>query len=496
MAVTLSFQPTGPMPGNAEPVTMRGGALTIGRGPANDLVLPDPDRMLSKSHCVIEDHGGNVVVVDLSTNGTFLNYSKEPLGPTPTPLSNGDVLTLGLFELVVAITDDSPFSRGLPPDPLAPAQLSPGEAAAAPDPMALLDDAGPEGDFLDDLLGAQDVPTGPSQLNPTDPIDELLPPAGEAEDPFFQKPADGREGEGASMGLNAPGAQDSFAAPQADRPVIPDDWDDLLGPGEPAPPKPPEPAPPPPRPAAAFTPPEPVPPAGEATVPPPEPAPRPAPEPARPKPAEQTVAARPAAAPAGVAAADDPARAFLAALGAEDLKIGDDELVETMTRAGDIMRLLVIGLREILMTRTSIKSEFRIEQTRIGAGANNPLKFSVSPEQAIEVLLRPPMRGYLPAETAATEALDDIKAHEVAMVAGMEAAIKGVLGKLSPDVLAEKIEDSGKLTALLRGRKAQYWDVYEKMYGEISDQAENDFQEFFSREFARAYQEQLDRLKG
>ena len=77
MAVTLRFQSTGMIPGQAQPVAMHGNSLTIGRGPENDLVLPDPDRMISKRHCVIEDHNGNVVVVDLSTNGTFLNYGKH-----------------------------------------------------------------------------------------------------------------------------------------------------------------------------------------------------------------------------------------------------------------------------------------------------------------------------------------------------------------------------------------------------------------------------------
>jgi predicted component of type VI protein secretion system len=33
------------------------------------------------------------------------------------------------------------------------------------------------------------------------------------------------------------------------------------------------------------------------------------------------------------------------------------------------------------------------------------------------------------------------------------------------------------------------------MYAEIADQAENDFNELFAREFARAYQDQLERLK-
>ena len=99
------------------------------------------------------------------------------------------------------------------------------------------------------------------------------------------------------------------------------------------------------------------------------------------------------------------------------------------------------------------------------------------------------------AAAAAEEALNDIKAHEVGMVTGMEAALKGVLAKLNPDALVDQIETSGALGSLFKGKKARYWEIYEKMYGEISDQAENDFHDLFSREFARAYKEQLDKLK-
>lgn len=77
----------------------------------------------------------------------------------------------------------------------------------------------------------------------------------------------------------------------------------------------------------------------------------------------------------------------------------------------------------------------------------------------------------------------------------MEAALKGVLKRLDPKALEGQIETKGGLKGLLRGKKAQYWDVYEQLYAEISDQAENDFHDLFSREFARAYKDQLDRLK-
>jgi len=81
------------------------------------------------------------------------------------------------------------------------------------------------------------------------------------------------------------------------------------------------------------------------------------------------------------------------------------------------------------------------------------------------------------------------------MVTGMEAALKGMLQRLDPQALTAKIEAKAGLGGLLKNRKAQYWETYETMYAEISDAAENDFQELFAKEFARAYREQLARLK-
>lgn len=537
MSVIVRFQSTGVVPRNAQPVTMRGSSLTIGRGLDNDIVLPDPDRQVSKTHCVIEDHGGAIFAIDLSTNGTFLNYSKVPMGRNPTAVNDGDVLSLGPYELVLefvqaALQDDfaSPAPRGLfEDDLLPPADIGPashGRASRAPDPMALLDDSGPGVDFLDSLLGDPKGPKGHKTLKmgQMDP-DELLPPLDDDDllgpaKPTFTGPA---------MRDNSTSASDSFRPAAPTRSVIPDDWeDDLLAPAPAAPARGPSPfittpprstpipdafddflAPPPavtppaipeevgpaddldmllgpaPTPPAPVAPPDVEPEPVAAFVPPP--APVAATQPAAPQPA----AAQPVASGAEAAAI----RAFLEGLGATDIRLTDEELVLTMGRLGGTLRTMIAGLREILMTRTSIKSEFRIDQTMITVGKNNPLKFSISPEQAVEAMTRPAVKGYLEAEEAAKQALDDLKAHEIGMVTGMEAALKGVLARLDPAVLTTKIESGGGLGSMFRGKKAQYWETYEKMYAEIADQAENDFHDLFSREFAQAYKDQLARLK-
>ena len=561
MSVSLRFQSSGAIPGDGRPIVMRGPNLTIGRGPENDVVLPDPDRQISKTHCVIENHNGNLVVVDLSTNGTFLNYGKIALGRTPTPLNDGDVLIMGPYELVVAVASQS----AEPAAPLGDERASFGNAARAPDPMRLLDDAGQGGDFLDSLLGG-DKPKGPAQFRgKQDDFSELLPPLGD--DGPLLGPAPVQQG-GPAMRDHGPTGSDAFRAPAASRSAIPDDWDDLLAPAKPAAPSPVHapayvPAPPPvrqieipdddifgvgPTPAAV---PEPAPAPATVAAPaappviedptiaptialtiaptqprppvPPEPTPAAAfdpfatsttpfdpfaTDPNRPGKATDVaaqsaivappVAPQPVAPPQPQPAAtpSDAARVFLAAVGAGDMAITDAELGDTMGRLGRTLKSMITGLREILMTRTSIKSEFRIEQTMVNVGGNNPLKFSISPEQAIEAMIKPTVRGYLPAEKAAEQALEDIKAHEVAMVTGMEAALKGVLARLDPALLTQKIEAKGGFGGFFANRKAQYWETYEAMYAEISDQAQNDFHELFAREFAKAYKEQLARLKA
>ena len=76
--------------------------LTIGRGGDNDLVLPDPDRHLSKNHCAITFEGGGYAVTDTSTNGVFLDGAAErlPRG-VPVGLAQGSVIRLGNYELTV-----------------------------------------------------------------------------------------------------------------------------------------------------------------------------------------------------------------------------------------------------------------------------------------------------------------------------------------------------------------------------------------------------------
>src|SRR5690242_7428521 len=88
--------------------TISGGELSIGRGSDNDWVLPDPERVVSKRHCVVAYRSGRWHIVDRSTNGTFFDRDKEPIGQgCERGLQDGDRLRLGSYEIEVHVSEEA-----------------------------------------------------------------------------------------------------------------------------------------------------------------------------------------------------------------------------------------------------------------------------------------------------------------------------------------------------------------------------------------------------
>ena len=88
---------------------------TIGRGPDNAWILPDPDRYISGKHVRIDFRAGSYVLVDTSSNGTYVNSAQVPLGKYHDyVLKDGDYVRLGEYELLVSIdkTNDFPSDDG------------------------------------------------------------------------------------------------------------------------------------------------------------------------------------------------------------------------------------------------------------------------------------------------------------------------------------------------------------------------------------------------
>jgi type VI secretion system protein len=86
---------------------------TIGRAADNEWILPDPERYLSGKHARVDFRAGNYVLVDTSSNGTYVNGAQVPLGKYHDySLRDGDYIRLGEYELLVSIDKTNDF----PPD--------------------------------------------------------------------------------------------------------------------------------------------------------------------------------------------------------------------------------------------------------------------------------------------------------------------------------------------------------------------------------------------
>ncbi|HET6789843.1 MAG TPA: type VI secretion system-associated FHA domain protein TagH, partial [Aquabacterium sp.] len=180
----------------------------------------------------------------------------------------------------------------------------------------------------------------------------------------------------------------------------------------------------------------------------------------------------PAAAPAVGAAVPTDQAALIAALreglGMPALPV-QSLTPEFMKLLGQLVHEATRGTVELLVARAALKREIRAEMTMIVAKENNPLKFSPSVEVALNHLLSPPARGFMPPAPAMRDAYDDLRAHQFAFVAGMRAALEGVLKRFDPAVLEGKLTQKSVLATLLpSSRKAKMWDVFTELYGHIS----------------------------
>ena len=121
---------------------------SIGRSFGTTMQLSDATREVSGTHAVINRGSRGYQIMDMSTNGLFINGSNQPLGKNnQSALNDGDVIDLGQYRLMVSCFvpaqatakkgletansplgswEDDPFGSDIPPmstQPEAPAQV-------------------------------------------------------------------------------------------------------------------------------------------------------------------------------------------------------------------------------------------------------------------------------------------------------------------------------------------------------------------------------------
>ncbi|MBA5687491.1 type VI secretion system-associated FHA domain protein TagH [Rugamonas apoptosis] len=536
MPLTLriqSYQKQAPALAVARRFDQLGG--TIGRAAGNDLELPDPGKYISRNHSKVDYVDGHFVLTDMGSNPTWVNEAPLGLGKS-VRLRHGDVLLIGDYVLLAEVDESAP-----PAIPVFQPETS--DALPFQAQPAAADASAPgfgNEEWHDTLAGAQ-------ILDATGSFNASVAPS--PDDPLGLNIQHGGRGRGATVPASvfrgsepdhvapqfvpmpgvlipAPGPAAAVPAPIPVAPpaaLIPDDFDPLASFVPPRVVREAETvyAPAPVVVASAVPMPIPAPVTVQVQVPPQEavavhvhvqtpaapatpgvPVMAAAAPPAAPEQVLPVAAPAPLASPVAAAAAVPPGsadqqvlQALLRGLGLPDITPSRPP-AETAELVGAMLREAMSGTMAVLLARAMTKRESRLEVTVLGAQANNPLKFFPDAEMALSQMLAGSVGGYMPPVKAVASAFDDLKSHELAVIAGMRAALAGVLGRFDPARIEAAMEPGGVMDKMMSAsRKARMWDRMVEQYATIAREADDDFQRLFGDKFAAAYEEQIARLQ-
>jgi FHA domain-containing protein len=189
-------------------------------------------------------------------------------------------------------------------------------------------------------------------------------------------------------------------------------------------------------------------------------------------------------------------QAFLTGAGVPELAKSIELTPELMSLIGQLLRESTQGTLDLLRARTLTKQEMHAEMTMIVPKENNPLKFSPSVEAALDHLLAPKARGFMPPLQAMKDTYDDLRSHQFGFMAGMRAALSGLLEKFNPKQLEQRLVQKTIIDSVFPpSRKAKLWSLYAERYSTISQEAQEDFHIIFGKEFLRAYEAQIAKLE-
>ncbi len=434
-------------PGQCPEKSMNQGSMAIGRSSDNDWVLPDPERLVSSQHCVIQYKDGRYYLTDNSTNGVELVSAGIRMRRGNSELlQDGELIRIGDYEIQARIdfnvqAVDSPSFAG---DSANSFEALMGAVASPQTPQPVI---------APQFQGASSMDTLPDLFDFLSPT--AVPPPTVAD--------------------HVPSEQHDFRPPTpvaVEKPVvpasvIPEDWD-LFG-DAPAPVAPAAVAPAPAVPTPVTSSPAPV---------------------IQPPPVVEPVL------PVATSQQPDLLQAFLRGAGLDQLSLDKAQAEAQMESIGRSYRLMVEGLIDVLRARASLKGEFRMQQTMIQPAENNPLKFAPNADEALLLLLRHGNQAFMAPDLAVRDSFNDLRAHQLAVMAGVEAAIKHLLTRFEPAQLEERMGKPGGLSSIFNGsRQAQYWQQFTELYSNISREAQEDFQDLFGREFSRAYEEHSARQR-
>jgi type VI secretion system protein len=410
---------------------------SIGRGTDNEWILPDPERYLSGKHARIDFRAGNYVLVDTSSNGTYVNGAQVPLGKYHDYLlKDGDYVRLGEYELLVSIDKGNDF----PPDQSAIVAYD-GTAHSSAARKSTADDLGADLD-LSQLLEPSDQMTIEPSVRPRNAYGQTV-----AAEPRTAQPV--------------PAAQAAQAAAPADDGDTP--WHMVTRPLKVT--------------AAAQQP----------------------SAPQQPTAFQQSMGMTTSSQsarnlPIVPLTADGEAAlaAFCRGAGVDPKTITPEARNAALHLAGQLMRESVLGLMDLNNSRNEFRNRFRIAPPP-EQGPESPLNLSRGVDEALVRLLNT-TSARAGSVDAVREVFRELKAQSGASLAAMRAAFEEFLERVDPKQLEERFERAGKRGVFGVQNKGKYWDMYIEMFPALAQRPDDGFPHVFTETFAKAYDAKLRTL--
>jgi type VI secretion system protein len=425
---------------------------SIGRGTDNEWILPDPERYLSGKHARVDFRAGTYVLVDTSSNGTYVNGAQVPLGKYHDYLlKDGDYVRLGEYELLVSIDKGNDF----PPDESAIVAYD-GQSPSSAVRKSTANDLGADLD-LSELLEPSDQGSLPdvaarNAYGQAVGLQRNIPTAS----PFVGSPPAG----------SAPPARAPARAPTfQDEPFPEDDssgtpWHMLT------------------RPLKVES--KPAAPATQSSN-------------SQPAGATGSAAARAAASPALFDGDFDAGlTAFCRGAGLDPRTISPEARANALHLAGQLLRESVLGVMDLNANRNEFRNRFRISPP-VEDGPDSPLSFSRGVDEALVRLLTT-----VSIRAGSVEAIRhnfrELKAQNVASMTAMQNAFSEFVDRLDPKELEDRFERAAKRGVFGTQNKGKYWDLYAEMYPGLAQRPVDGFPHLFTEAFAKAYEAKVRTL--
>lgn len=189
--------------------------------------------------------------------------------------------------------------------------------------------------------------------------------------------------------------------------------------------------------------------------------------------------------------------ALIDGMGLQDLQPTPRFDHDSIQELGQMLSMFSQGTVALLSSRSILKRGVKAEMTVILDEANNPFKLLPSGKSVLMQMFGSRMPGFMPPKQSVRDALVDLQAHQLGMIAGIRALIASMLQSFNPQQLEAEARAEGVTSrlSLPSSRKAALWDHFTKRYGETAGEIEDDFHTLFGEAFLHAYDMEVNQYK-